>query len=122
MQKRGGRTLFSAGDVVAFLECEHATTLALTDLETPLPHAEDDESIELIQQKGFAHEAGFLSSLKGKGLRVAEIASDGAPEALTAETATRASRAPRCASRASPMRKNTSWLGCSRMPSARPPP
>lgn len=67
MQKRGGEVLFSAGDVVAFLECEHATTLALTDLETPLPRAEDDASLELIQQKGFAHEAGFLSSLKSKG-------------------------------------------------------
>jgi predicted RecB family nuclease len=86
MQKQGREVLFSAGDVVAFLECEHATTLALTDLETPLPRAEDDESLQLIQQKGFAHEAGFLSSLKAKGLRVAEVAADGTPAALARDT------------------------------------
>jgi uncharacterized protein len=44
LQKHHGTTLFSAGDVVAFLECEHATTLALQDLETPLARAQDDES------------------------------------------------------------------------------
>src|SRR5436853_4415314 len=87
MQKRDGGILFSAGDVVAFLECEHATTLALTDLETPLPRAEDDESLELIQQKGFAHEAAFLSSLKKKHLRVAELPADGTPAALARDTA-----------------------------------
>src|SRR5688572_29110504 len=86
MHKRDGTTLFSAGDLVAFLECEHATALALTDLETPLPRAESDASLELLQQKGFAHEAGFLSTLKSKGLRIAEIPGDGAPEALARET------------------------------------
>lgn len=82
MQKSGGGVLFSAGDVVAFLECEHATTLAPQDLETPLPRAEDDETLDLIQQKGFAHESAFLSSLKAKDLRLAEIPGDGSPEAL----------------------------------------
>src|SRR5436853_3325311 len=86
MQKRDGGILFSAGDVVAFLECEHAPTLALTDLETPLPRAEDDESLELIQQKGFAHEKSFLESIKTRGFRVAELPADGAPEALARDT------------------------------------
>jgi predicted RecB family nuclease len=86
MQKRGGEVLFSAGDVVAFLECEHATALSLTHLDTPLEKAEDDESLELIQNKGFAHEAGFLASLKSKGHRVAEIPGDGRPEDLVERT------------------------------------
>ena len=86
MQKRSGKTLFSAGDVVAFLECEHATTLALQDLETPLPRAEDDEQLELIQNKGFAHESGYLESLKATGLRIAQVPSDGSPEELARVT------------------------------------
>ena len=64
---RRGSTLFSAGDRVAFLECEPAATLALQDLATPL-------------------EAAFLESLKGKGLRIAERPSDGAPAAFAAQT------------------------------------
>ena len=87
MQKREGQLLFSAGDLVAFLECEHAITLALQDLETPLPRAQDDESLELIQGKGFAHEKAYLDALKGKGLRVAELPSDGSPAMLASETA-----------------------------------
>jgi len=86
MQKRGGEVLYSAGDVVAFLECHHATALSLVDLDTPLKRAKDDASLELIQNKGFAHEAGFLDSLKAKKLRVAEIPGDGRPENLVAQT------------------------------------
>ena len=63
MQKHEGRALFSASDLVGFQECAHYTTLSLIDLETPLQRAKDDESLELIQDKGFAHEAGFLASL-----------------------------------------------------------
>jgi len=32
MQIRAGTTLFSASDLVAFLECEHVATLGLIDL------------------------------------------------------------------------------------------
>ena len=39
MQQRHGKILYSAGDLVSFLKCEHATTLALTDLGTPLSRA-----------------------------------------------------------------------------------
>ena len=86
MQIRHRTTLFSATDLVGFLECEHVTTLALTDLVTPLPRAEDDESAILIQEKGYAHEADYLAALKAKGLRVAEIRSDGEPAELAQET------------------------------------
>src|SRR6478752_2344946 len=86
MQIRDRTTLFSATDLVGFLECEHMTTLGLTDLVTPLPRAEDDESAVLIQGKGYAHEAQYLASLKAKGLRVAEMRQAGDPEALAGET------------------------------------
>ncbi|HEX6138016.1 MAG TPA: TM0106 family RecB-like putative nuclease [Casimicrobiaceae bacterium] len=86
MQTRNDTTLFSASDLVGFLECEHVTTLGLTDLVTPLPRAADDESALLVQQKGFAHEAQFLAALKGKGLRVAEMPEAGGPEDLARAT------------------------------------
>ena len=85
MQQRNGTTLFSASDLVGFLECEHLTTLGLQDLVEPLPRAEDDESAVLVQNKGYAHEKDLLESLKAEGLRVAEIG-DGEPDALARET------------------------------------
>ncbi|HXJ52809.1 MAG TPA: TM0106 family RecB-like putative nuclease, partial [Burkholderiales bacterium] len=86
MQNRDGRTLYSAGDLVAFLECEHATTLALQDLAAPLPRAEDDASLQLIQDKGFSHEAAFLEQQKQKTPRVFELPSNGNPAELAAQT------------------------------------
>src|SRR5438105_711264 len=86
MQKHEGRALFSASDLVGFQECEHFTTLSLVDLETKLERAKDDESLELVQNKGYAHESAFLASLKVKGLRVAEIADGRSPQLLAADT------------------------------------
>ena len=85
MQQQHGSTLFSAGDLVAFLECEHATTLALQDLATPLARAQDDESLQLIQDKGFAHESSFLDKQKRNNLRVLELPTDGSPAELAAQ-------------------------------------
>ncbi|HLB09505.1 MAG TPA: hypothetical protein VK617_08220, partial [Gemmatimonadaceae bacterium] len=85
MQTRDGTILFSATDLVGFLECEHVTTLGLSDLVTPLQRAQDDESAILIQDKGFAHEAEYLASLEARGLRIAKIG-DGSPEQLARET------------------------------------
>ena len=86
MQSRNGTTLYSASDIVGFLECEHSTTLALTNLVTPLQKAKDDESAILIQDKGYAHEAAVLDLFKARGLRVAEIADRGDPAALLRDT------------------------------------
>ena len=86
MQNRNGTTLYSASDLVGFLECEHSTTLALTNLVTPLQKAEDDESAVLIQDKGYAHEGAVLDAFKAHGLRVAEIADHGDPAALLRDT------------------------------------
>jgi hypothetical protein len=52
MQRIHGQLIFSATDLVHFLECEHLASLDLTDLETPLPRAEDDAQARLIQKKG----------------------------------------------------------------------
>src|SRR4051812_44307199 len=76
MFKLGDETLYSASDLVAFLECPHSTTLDLINLETPLEQAEDDEHARLIQDKGFAHEAAHLATLKHAGDRIVELAAD----------------------------------------------
>ena len=72
MHKKGGKVLYSASDMMAFIECQHLVTLNLINLETPLTRAETNEKTALIQDKGFAHEAGYLSQLRSSGLDIVE--------------------------------------------------
>jgi len=74
MQTRDGTVLYSASDLVNYLECEHLTTLDLIDLVTPLPRTTDSDEAKLIQAKGFAHEAEFLAELRMQHERVIDIA------------------------------------------------
>ena len=64
MQKLDGQILYSASDIVKFLECEHLTTLDIINLATPLPITEDDDQAKLIQTKGGSHELRFVELLK----------------------------------------------------------
>ena len=73
MQKKDNSILYSASDIVNFLDCEHKTTLDFIDLETPLPKAEDDEEAMLYQRKGFEHEGSYVEQLKGKVTYFADI-------------------------------------------------
>jgi len=66
MQKIGNSVLYSASDVVNFLECEHLTSLDIQNLETPLVKSESTDEEMLIQQKGLEHEARYLQHLKTK--------------------------------------------------------
>lgn len=77
MHKSGNAVTFSASDLVGFLECPYRTTLDLIDLDTPLVRAAPDEQVELIQDKGFAHEAGYLDSLRAGSDQVIELSSSG---------------------------------------------
>lgn len=57
MRRYNGSLLHSASDLNAFLGCTHAAALNLQKLFAPqsLPdRAEDDESVQLIQQAGHA--------------------------------------------------------------------
>lgn len=74
MQRRNGITLLSASDLVAFLACEHSTTLSLRHLDEPLPKAQDDASARLIAEKGMAHERGVLAAFEADGLTVVKLA------------------------------------------------
>ncbi len=89
MRRYNDSLLHSASDLNAFLGCSHAAALNLQKLRDPqsLPdRAEDDESVQLIQQAGHAHEATYLSQLKAAGHDVAEIAADGSLEARAQAT------------------------------------
>ncbi|MBS0483451.1 MAG: TM0106 family RecB-like putative nuclease [Proteobacteria bacterium] len=89
MRRYNDSLLHSASDLNAFLGCSHAAALNLQKLRDPqsLPdRAEDDESVQLIQQAGHAHEANYLAQLKAAGHDVAEIAGEGSLEARAQAT------------------------------------
>lgn len=73
MQKKNGKILYSATDLANFAECQHLSWLDRLNLDEPMPKVEDDEQAKLIQEKGFAHEAAYLESLKSGQTRCVEI-------------------------------------------------
>lgn len=80
MQRYAGERLYSATDLVAFLECEHLTGLDLRALDDPALAAERneaDESAQLIASKGDQHERRHLEELRGRGQGVVDIADGG---------------------------------------------
>lgn len=80
MQKRAGQTLFSATDLIAFLDCEHRTAIdlrALDDQDLLAERCEADESTQLIAQKGNEHERHYLDRLVAQGLRVVDVTEGG---------------------------------------------
>lgn len=86
MHRRDGTIIYSASDLVGFLECPHRTALDIIDLDTPLERAPHDEQIELIQDKGFAHEADYLNSLRASVGRLVELSSAGSFSENLADT------------------------------------
>jgi len=61
MQKTNGNLLFSASDLVNFLECTNLTHLDLKNFDEKLKKAEDNAQTKLIQAKGIAHDKLFLA-------------------------------------------------------------
>ncbi|WP_250493797.1 TM0106 family RecB-like putative nuclease [Caballeronia sp. GAWG1-1] len=68
-----GERVYSASDLVSFLECEHSTTLALMDLVTPLERNPEDEQLVLVQERGIQHEKAYLETLIAEGKSVVDI-------------------------------------------------
>ncbi|MEO6351256.1 MAG: hypothetical protein ABIP53_11450, partial [Candidatus Limnocylindrales bacterium] len=78
MQLIDGNPVFSATDLVGFLECEHLTNLdraAVAGLVRK-PIRQNDE-IELIAKRGLDHEHAYLERLRASNLTVASIERDG---------------------------------------------
>jgi predicted RecB family nuclease len=76
MQRRDGTTLHSAGDLVNFMGCTHATILDLRQLLEPVAFPPEDAQTKLLQEKGFAHEHAYLERLKAEGRSIVEILGD----------------------------------------------
>lgn len=73
MQNIDGNPVYSASDLVGFLECEHLTTLEravfVTDLERP---SLVDPELEVLQRRGIEHEHRYLAHLGGLGRSVVD--------------------------------------------------
>ena len=80
MRNYGGRTIFSASDLVNFIGCGHASVLDIRNLTTPTTFAADDENAVLLQEKGIQHELAYLRRLQDEGRSVFEVASTGTLE------------------------------------------
>lgn len=77
MKKTKGQVLYSAADVLNFLECKHHTTLDLMDLNSPLARTESNSEQALIQNKGKVFEKKYLQKIKGSGLSFFEVDQQG---------------------------------------------
>jgi len=67
----------SASDLANHLGCRHLTFLDLAvvrgELEAPVFH---DFALEALQERGLAHEAAYIASLRSQGLSVVRLADD----------------------------------------------
>src|SRR5438270_6466761 len=77
MRRFEGNPLPSAGDLVMFLGCRHATALDRRVLDEPLEKSEADPGLQLLQAKGIEHERAYLKSLEGDGRQVVVIPDGG---------------------------------------------
>jgi predicted RecB family nuclease len=80
MQYIDGQYLYSATDLVGYLECVHLTGLdflALGNEGLRVQRTGKDESTALIARKGTEHELAYLQRLRDKGLQVVDIAEGG---------------------------------------------
>jgi uncharacterized protein len=68
-----GVRIYSASDLVSFLECEHSTTLALINMDTPLERNPEDEQLALVQERGLKHEKAYLADLTASGKSIIDI-------------------------------------------------
>src|SRR5665213_1317451 len=80
MRHYHGQVIFSASDLVIFLGCRHATVLDRRQLDAPVPLANDDAYLQLLQQKGLQHELAYCGQLRAQGRRVVDISNNGALE------------------------------------------
>jgi uncharacterized protein len=71
------RVIFSATDLVNFLGCCHATYLDVRDLKGPQGPAAADPFLQLLQEKGLAHERRYLEVLQAQGREVVNLAAEG---------------------------------------------
>ncbi len=87
MRIQKGSLIFSASDLVNFLGCRHATYLDRRHLDEPMPLADADPLLALLQEKGLAHERRYLEVLRKEGRRVVDVPERGSLADRHAQTA-----------------------------------
>ena len=77
MHLLNGKPVYSAGDLVGFLACEHLTDLERAALagNTRRP-VRDDAELETIRKRGFEHERWYITRLAAEGRHVTRIEPD----------------------------------------------
>ena len=70
-----GTIIVSATDLIGFLACDHLSTLELGRVEGrwERPHRRADPTVQLMQDRGDAHEAAHLERLRAEGRSIIEI-------------------------------------------------
>ena len=77
MQNVDGRLVYSATDLLGYLECEHLAGLEQASVAGHLLRPmRADPVLDRIAQRGELHEARFLESLRAEGVTVDEVESD----------------------------------------------
>ena len=77
MQRVDGRLVYSATDLVGYLECAHLASLERAAVWGHLTRpVRSDPVLDRIGQRGLEHERRFLESLHGDGLTVVEVERD----------------------------------------------
>ena len=77
MQKIKEKIVFSASDLVHFLECEHLSALDRLHLDVPMIRTSDSEEAKLIQNRGVEHEKTYLAQIKSSAETFIDIATTG---------------------------------------------
>src|ERR1700753_3756324 len=86
MRRYNGQILYSAGDLVTFLGCRHATTLDRRHLDEPAVVATDDPHLKLLQEKGLEHERALKDRFESEGKTVIDVAVEGSVAARAKRT------------------------------------
>src|SRR5437016_4283282 len=73
MDISGGRLRVSAGDLAKHLACRHLTALDLKSAHGEIARVyRNDPTLVVLEERGFRHEAAYLSHLKQNGIEIVE--------------------------------------------------
>jgi uncharacterized protein len=88
MKKIGVKFELSATDLVGYLHCHHLTALdrAVAEGVLPKPMIWDDPLLQILSERGAAHEQGYVEHLTRAGLDVTRISGVGVTNEAVAET------------------------------------
>ena len=85
MKKTNGQVIFSASDLVHFMECEHLSVLDRLHLDAPMARTKDSDEAELVQTRGFEHEHAYLQIVQGLAATYIDIKTVGESQDAQAE-------------------------------------